>query len=286
MSPQKNQKSGPVLELEALAACIAHEIKNPLTALKTFTDHLPQKFDEPAFREQFVRVIRQEIDHMEEVLSGFLSLAKNSRARKKSCNVEKILKEIIELLNHKICQWNIGVVARFGVNGLKTWANPNQIKQVFLNILINAMEAMKDKGGELRITTTARNSWLNVAIEDAGCGILPKDIERIFDPFFSNKERGTGLGLAIASSLIKKNKGHIEVWSQPGIGSRFDVRLPINFSLKDAPSRPDNSMPKKEAIVGAKSTMETDSLHSPALIPGPLAQKRPSGRWSPVRHPL
>ena len=105
--------------------------------------------------------------------------------------------------------------------------DPSQLQQAFLNIFLNAMDAMP-KGGELRISTQTENGWLTIRIEDTGLGMTKEQLEHIFEPFYTTKESGTGLGLAITKRIVEDHKGRIWVSSEPNRGSAFEISLPLS----------------------------------------------------------
>ncbi len=213
-----------------LAAGMAHEIKNPLTVINTFADYLPAKYDDPEFREKFSRIVKQEVARVKEIVSNLLLFSKPSEPIKRECDLSKILIDITELLSNEMLKSNI----KLNLDGSNCLAfvDPDQMKQAFLNIIMNAIDAMPN-GGVLTVSTSTVNHGrhsdaLLITISDTGCGIPQDKIPHIFDPFYTDKEQGTGLGLAVTHSIIEKNGGTIEVESEMGKGTMFKIILPIH----------------------------------------------------------
>ncbi len=207
-----------------LAAGMAHEIKNPLTALNTFADYLPLKYDDPEFREKFSRIVKQEVGRIKNIVTDLLLFSKPSEPNKKEFDVNKVLTDLSELLSSEMFKSGIEVTHEFTASG--AFADPDQIKQALLNILMNAIEAMTPNGGKLYLSSASNAHQVEIRIRDTGPGINVDKINHIFDPFYTSKEQGTGLGLAVTHSIIEKNSGKIRVQSTVGVGTEFIIRLP------------------------------------------------------------
>jgi len=207
-----------------LAAGMAHEIKNPLTAINTFADYLPEKYDDPEFREKFSRIVKQEVARVKEIVANLLLFSKPADPHASQCDVQKIITDILELLSNETLKNNIHVHSIFDASNV--YVDADQIKQAFLNIIMNAIDAMKENGGELKVESRTEGKFVEVTISDTGCGIAEDKIKHIFDPFFTDKEQGTGLGLAVTYSIIEKNHGKIEVQSRISQGTKFLICLP------------------------------------------------------------
>lgn len=236
-----------------LAAGMAHEIKNPLTAIQTFTEYLPEKYQDPEYRAKFQSIVTQEVTKIKNIVGDLLLFSRPSEPVPVSFNPGQILKDLLDLLSNDLLRYNIRVMQNLQSlpSSTTAYADPGQIKQAFLNILLNAIDAMKEKGGELRVSVERSypsesdvipakagikpshdsrlcgNDAVSVTISDTGCGIELDKLKHIFDPFYTDKEHGTGLGLAVTHSIIQKNKGAIQVQSQPGKGTGFTVVLPL-----------------------------------------------------------
>src|SRR3989338_157160 len=206
-----------------LAAGMAHEIKNPLAAIRTFTDYLPAKYGESEFREKFCRIVSQEVGRICDIVNNLLMFSKPASSLKRLCSVNDPLRDILDLLSNEFLKRNVCVVSDFQEHQI--WVDPSQLKQAFLNVILNAIDAMKARGGSLDVRTRVDAHGVEVRIADTGQGISPENIPRIFDPFYTDKEGGTGLGLAITHSLVEKNGGRIAVESGVGKGTVFVMKF-------------------------------------------------------------
>lgn len=224
---QELERSDRLKATSTLALGLAHEIKNPLTTLKTFSEYLPQKFEDKAFLEKFAKLIPEEVERINSIVHQLLNFSKPTPPSFKDVPIHKLTHDILELLSNDFLKRKIRINEYFDDMNLIIKADPAQLKQALLNLILNAIESMSD-GGIISIKTTLRqDNYLEIEISDEGCGIAEKDIKHIFDPFFSTKESGTGLGLSIAYQIIKNHKGKIEVESELGKGTTFRIRLPL-----------------------------------------------------------
>lgn len=222
-------------DLAAVAAGLAHEIKNPLGGIKGAAQLLADEVDAPGRR--FTSLITREVDRVSALLEQLLELTRPPRLRLASVNVHRILNDVLTL---ERAAGDQGLVVRlvFDPSLPDVCADEAQLSQVFLNLVKNAVEAM-GRAGTLTITTRIetdfhvrhaardRGQFLSVEIEDTGPGIAPEDCERIFTPFFTTKTSGTGLGLAVTERLVTQHGGTIHIESALGRGTRVRVRLPV-----------------------------------------------------------
>ncbi len=210
------------------ASGMAHEIKNPLTAIKTFCEYLPKRLHDQEFINKFVPIVNREADRINELVHELLEYAKPSPLELKPTYIHKLINDTLELLNNQTVSKHIGIIREFNTeNETEFHLDHKQIKQALLNIFLNAFEAMP-QGGSLRITTLFKPSKLILKITDTGCGINKEDLPHIFDPFFTKKESGTGLGLSITHGIIVEHKGRIFAESEVGRGTTFRIELPIS----------------------------------------------------------
>ncbi len=211
-----------------LAAGMAHEIKNPITAIKTFAEYLPKKYDDPEFREKFTKIVQEETERISRIVKDLLLFSKPSEPNRQTCDLHQIIKDVIDLLSSDILKNKIILQIDFDSSVGKCHVDPAQMKQAFLNILMNAIDAMPN-GGMLKVTTSLTSDLrLLISVSDTGCGIPKDKIGHIFDPFYTDKEQGTGLGLAVTHSIVEKNGGKIEVGSETGAGTVFTITLPLH----------------------------------------------------------
>lgn len=212
-----------------LASGIAHEIKNPITTIKTFFDHIPDKKDDPEFLEKLTRIAGHEIDRVSDLVQQLLEFAKPSPTVFKEVRVQGLIDETLTFIAPQIRKNNIQLTKEFNQDSdITLQLDPNKIKQALLNILLNAIDAMP-QGGTLTISTQleASSNSLAICIQDTGCGIDKKDLPHIFDPFFSKKDGGTGLGLAISRGIIEEHRGEIKAESKLGEGSNLRIKIPF-----------------------------------------------------------
>ncbi len=219
------QRSEKLKAVGTLAAGMAHEIKNPLTSIKTFTEYLPKKYRDKEFIDKFERIVGSEVNKIDNIVGQLLGFAKPRALEIKESNIRKLLDATLDLLNNNFIKYHIDVIRNYTVSPILK-VDPMQMEQVFLNIILNAIDSMKEKGGKLIIDIKqSPSNYTKISIEDTGCGINKKDLEHLFDPFFTTKETSTGLGLSIVHGIIEKHKGKIRVDSQLGRGTKFTLLL-------------------------------------------------------------
>jgi len=208
------------------ATGMAHEIKNPLSAIKTFAEYLPEKYQDPMFREKFFRIVQAEIDRINTIVRELLDFAKPSPLQLQPIDVSQLLEDTLGLLSNQLLKQGVDVRRSFHDNGFTIQADPNQLRQVILNVLLNSLEAMPS-GGRLEVSTTVRDGQAILRVIDTGCGIPPEHQGKLFDPFFTTKERGMGLGLAIVKGVVERHGGRITISSRPGAGTTVELALPL-----------------------------------------------------------
>lgn len=223
---QETRQTEKLKAVATLAAGMAHEIKNPLASLKTFAEYLPQKYDDPTFREKFSRIVSQEVERINALVKNLLEFAKPSRPASKPTRLSPVIDETLALLQGALAQKRIEVVRRYAARD-DVVVDPAQMKQVFLNVILNSIEAM-DPQGILAISTAARNGHLDVLVSDTGPGITDKELPHVFDPFYTTKTSGTGLGLSVVHSIIKEHGGRVTIESDIGRGTTVKIQLPTN----------------------------------------------------------
>jgi len=220
------QRSERLKAVATLAVGMAHEIKNPLSSIKTFTEYLPQKFQDADYREKFTRIVGNEVDKINKIVQDLLDFAKPKPLELKQADIHKIIDDTLALLSSNFIKNKIEVKRNYDFSNPKIAADPNKLKQAILNLLLNSMEAM-EKQGIITILTKQEDNYLIVQIKDTGKGIQEKDIPYIFDPFYSTKVGGTGLGLSIVHGIIEEHKGTIEVETKAKQGTIFTIKLPV-----------------------------------------------------------
>ncbi|MED4452480.1 PAS domain S-box protein [Metabacillus fastidiosus] len=223
------RKSDTLHVVGELAAGIAHEIRNPMTSLKGFIQLL-----EASVKEDFSTyfgIITSELNRIESIITEFLVLAKPQVTKFLQKDICEIMKNTIDLLNAQANLLNVRLDLYYDNNLPAIYCEPNQLKQVFINILKNAIEVMP-KGGNVTIDIKKKNSEeIIVSIADEGFGIPADKLKRLGEPFYTTKERGTGLGLMVSYKIIEEHFGKIKVESVEGEGTIFHLILPINKHL-------------------------------------------------------
>jgi len=219
------RKGEQMKAVATLAAGLAHEIKNPLASIKTFTEYLETRHGDSEFRTRFQRIVGGEVERINLIVQQLLEFAKPVPPKLEPVEVPKLVDETLELLNNELVQHQVTVSRRYDGSG-HILGDPQQLKQVFLNLILNSLQAMNGSG-RLDIGADIRGSELIVSLRDNGCGIAPKDLPHLYEPFFTTKANGTGLGLAVVHGIVREHRGHVEVESQPGQGTTFKLHLPL-----------------------------------------------------------
>ncbi|SCZ07918.1 transporter substrate-binding domain-containing protein [Alkaliphilus peptidifermentans] len=210
--------------LGRLVAGLAHEIRNPLTAIKTFIDLLPNKFYSQDYREKVIEVVPKEIDRIDHLVTLLLDYARPKAGVHQSTSLRSLINEIRDLLSIHLKQKKIEFI--YEINDITLWCDEQQIQQVLVNLILNSIEAIGEKG-KIVLSARIEKDEAVIQIIDNGCGIPEEALNNIFDPFFTLKTKGYGLGLAISYQLIEDNKGRIEFSSKVGEGTIANLHLPI-----------------------------------------------------------
>jgi PAS domain S-box-containing protein len=223
-----------LVSLGKLASGIAHELRNPLAGIKTTAQALGEEISGDDSKREYLHRITREIDRLNELLKTFFSFAKPQDLNLAHCHIKDIINEIIPFLIKEIADKGIRFTETYHPQLPKIKVDKTQMHQVFLNLFLNAIQAMPH-GGELKIEATpmgssslegSKQNFIKVVISDTGRGIPPHIVHRIFDPFFTTKPKGIGLGLSITYQIIKKHAGTIKVESQWEKGTSFVINLP------------------------------------------------------------
>ncbi len=236
---QQVRRTDRLASMGTLSAGMAHEIKNPLVAIKTFTQLLPERYQDQEFRESFSSVVGHEIDRIDGIVNQLLSFSRPVKPALAPTDLHKILDKSLKLVHHQMVQQGVTPHREFSVTPITIQADPHLLEQAILNLLLNAIEAM-NRGGQLKVRTqmtllsplseaglTASPGSATVFIEDSGHGIKPEDLGHVFDPFFTTKSTGTGLGLSVSHQIIQEHGGEIEVESEWTKGTCFSITFPL-----------------------------------------------------------
>jgi signal transduction histidine kinase len=232
------RRADRLASLGTLTAGLAHEIRNPLVAIKTLTQLLPERLDDEEFRTQFLKIASGEVDRISSLVNELLDFARPSDPKWELEDINTILDGMILLISTETKKKLITIIKNYASNLPPAQIDREQIKQVILNILLNAIDATSENG---KITVKTRSfikpggePYVQIEFTDTGCGIPGEHLEDIFNPFFTTKVTGSGLGLSISNQIVQDHKGYIDVESQLGKGSSFFINLPVN---QDHPRR-------------------------------------------------
>jgi len=235
------RRNDRLASLGTLSAGMAHEIKNPLVTIKTFTQLLPERYEDPDFRATFSSLVGQEVSRIDTIVNQLLHFARPATPVFLPMHLHEVMEDSLRLVHQQFRQKNILVERVYEARNDEIEADAELLKQVFVNILLNAVDSM-DSRGQLRVATEAvpytppsenhrRNGTnglrIRVSIRDSGHGIPPENLPHVFDPFFTTKSNGTGLGLAVAHGIVSEHGGMIDAESEVGRGSIFHVFLPL-----------------------------------------------------------
>ena len=214
--------------LGQLAAGVAHEIRNPLGALKGFLQYFQRKLELTDQDKTYLTVMVNEVDRLNSVISNLLDFARPKEPVREPYDLENLIHHVLTLIEGDLQAKQLEVSLDIKKNLPQIHLDRDQITQVLLNILLNAIQAT-EPGGQVNIRAYVKSdlNQLEITVADNGQGIVPADLSKIFDPFFSTKKQGAGLGLAIAYTIIENHQGEITVESEEGKGSTFRIRLPI-----------------------------------------------------------
>jgi two-component system sensor histidine kinase AtoS len=225
------RRSEKMAALGATAASIAHEIKTPLTSIRTFTELLPRKYASPEFRARFLKTVLSQVDRLSVFVDDLLDFGRVHEPRLRPTEINAVVNETFILLHEAFREHDVH--AHQTMASLPSIpADPEQLGQVVLNILRNAVEATP-QGGTIEVGTRIAASELEedeviqIIISDTGCGIAKSNLSHLFEPFFSTKPKGSGLGLAISYNIVRDHGGTIRVESQEGEGTTFAILLPV-----------------------------------------------------------
>jgi len=227
-------KSERLAALGQVVAEITHEIKNPLMLIGGFARQLTKQVSEEKALEK-LNVIVKEVSRLEDLLQEMRELYLPRTLHKEVFDVDALLQDVHELIKADCEKKGIKSVLEVNHEGARIEGDQAKLKQVFLNLVKNAVEAMED-GGNLRIDSQRTGDMVEITITDDGCGIPRENIEKIFAPFFTTKEKGSGLGLSISKSIIEDHPGSsFTLESEEGRGTRIKITMPVSRDERGAP---------------------------------------------------
>jgi signal transduction histidine kinase len=229
---RKMYRADRLATLGELAAGAAHEIRNPLTSIRSSIQFLRKKLKDSTDIEMANDLIA-EVDRINEIIEGMLSFAKPQPLKKENTQLKTILLQTIQLVSNTARKEGIEISLNYQAEREDIFADPSQLKQVFLNIIMNSIQAIENKHGKIEINivySEGQNKYTPeylIEINDNGKGISDENIDKIFDPFYTTKNEGTGLGLSISYGIINQHGGDIEFFSNPGKSTTAKIRIPL-----------------------------------------------------------
>lgn len=219
-----------------LTAGVAHEVRNPLGVIRASVQLLEDVNCDTARIAEAAEVIKQEIDRLDKVIKALLDFGRPSKPTFVMTGIEDVLRDVVLFTGRFAKQADVVIEEVYQGDLPAVLADPDQLKQVFLNLVTNAVQAMEESGRTIRLETGTRGGFVDVRVTDDGPGIPEASLGKVFDPFFSTRQEGTGLGLTIVHRIIDEHDGHIEVSSGDG-GTTFTVSLPTATDYADSEER-------------------------------------------------
>jgi PAS domain S-box-containing protein len=245
---QRLRRADRLAAVGRMAASVVHEIRNPLTAIKNFVEMVPQRAQNPAFINRFRDIVPKEVARVNAIMEDLLDLSRPPRIIPRALHLQEVIERCLALYEHQAAEHGITIVQEVAPDLAPVRADPDYLLRALGNLTINAIQAMAP-GGVLTIRagnptlwhmptpdTTIRGDsvapemtqgFISIAVTDTGTGMTPDQLESLFTPFFTTKEKGTGLGLALTHKIIEEHQGYLRVESQLGVGSTFTILLPV-----------------------------------------------------------
>jgi len=239
---QNVQRADRLSSIGTLAAGMAHEIKNPLVSVRTFSQLLPTRYEDPEFRDIFSSTVLSAVDRIDSIVTRLLDFARPRPVNFSLNNICKIIQDAIALTENQVKKANVTIKTDFQYEEMLVFCDEQQLHQVLLNLLLNALEAMQQTNsgvlqfsvysGRLNVSgstsgTTRSIECVILKVSDTGPGVPEEEIELIFNPFHTTKENGSGLGLSVVHGIVSGHGGSIDVGSAPGHGAEFTIKLPM-----------------------------------------------------------
>ncbi|MFC1577431.1 sensor histidine kinase [Thermodesulfobacteriota bacterium] len=214
--------------LGRMAAGIAHEINNPLAGILLYSSNMSKKVPPGGRLEEGLNIIVKETQRCKTIIQGLLEFARDREPQIILANINDIMGTALGIVDNEFRLRHVDLELELAEDMVKTFLDENQIEQVFINLLLNALHAVEENGRvTVQSAVESEQNKIRVQIADNGCGIAVDDIKKIFEPFYSTKTKGTGLGLAVSYGIVKNHQGDIHVFSVPGKITRFTIEFPI-----------------------------------------------------------
>ena len=220
-------QQGKMASLGVLSSGVAHEINNPLGVILGYAGYLEGKMSEEDPNYKYIHEIKRESKRCKKIVQDLLSYARTPRPSLEAVDLNELLAQIVDFAANHTDMRRVTISTEFALNLPPVMLDGDQMRQVAINLILNAGGAMPD-GGTLTVKTEpSMERRVRIIFCDSGCGIPPENLEKIFEPFYTTKERGTGLGLAITRQIIEQHQGEIHIESEPGKGTKVIVTLPF-----------------------------------------------------------
>jgi two-component system sensor histidine kinase HydH len=212
-----------------LAAGIAHEIRNPLSSIKGFATYFKERYREVPEDQKTAEIMVQEVERLNRVIGQLLEFARPMKLNKKQASIHEVITYSLKMVQNQVQDKGVTINTNLSPEIKNVSIDTDRISQVFLNLYLNAIEAM-EHGGTLRIDSSMdeESSRVTIVISDTGAGIKMEDLVHVFDPYFTTKQSGTGLGLAIVHRIIEAHGGEVRLESKPGRGTAVRIILPLS----------------------------------------------------------
>jgi PAS domain S-box-containing protein len=226
---EKLRQSDRLAALGSLSAGLAHEIRNPLSAIKTFVQLLPKKSDNSSFMEKFHITVPREVDRINQLVEDLLELTRTRKRTLVSLDANHLMTQVIDLHGEEMKKRNVALEDHLDRTIPQIQGDPEQIYRALSNLVINSIQAMPN-GGLLSISSSHENSkapLIRIIILDTGIGMDETTSQNLFSPFFTTKDKGVGLGMALTRKIVEDHNGTIEVTSEKGKGSTFVLKFPV-----------------------------------------------------------
>ncbi len=210
--------------LGVLSAGLAHELRNPLTSIKTFIDLIPFKIGDDNFKRELMNIVPKELKRLDNLVSSLLDYSKPRGSQPKNVNLSEIIYEISTMFKKNLQEKNVKLISsNIDIN---LYVDESQLKQILINIILNSVDAIEVEEGIIEITADEMDNKSTIIIKDNGKGIEKEALGKLFDPFYSSKSSGYGIGLSITDRLIRENHGTIKIESELGKGTSVIIQLP------------------------------------------------------------
>ncbi len=257
-----------------LAAGVAHEVNTPLAVISTYAQMLAKQISGDEQKAPLLEKIARQTFRASEIVNSLLNFSRTAPTEFVAVDLNKVVRETLTLVEHQFTKSGVKVDLNLeeGIASIK--GSPGKLQQVFLNLFLNARDAM-DSGGTLRIETGRWNGTVQVTLRDTGTGIAPENLTRIFDPFFTTKgaRKGTGLGLSVSYGIVREHGGDIAVQSQPGKGTQFALTFPTATAAPEPASKRDQPQVASPVPAVAAMSAPTARAQVTASVPATIVAK-------------